>query len=68
VDPDHLERVVKAGFAQPRKALRNPLSRRWSRVQVTEALAAAGLKPTVRPAELTLADWIAVARALAPVG
>lgn len=68
VDPDHLERVVKAGFAQPRKAVRNPLSRRWPRAGVTEALAAAGLKTSVRPAELTLADWIAVARALPPVG
>lgn len=68
VDPSHLEQVVKAGFAQPRKAVRNPLSRRWSRAHVTEALAAAGLATSVRPAELTLADWIAVARALTPVG
>jgi 16S rRNA (adenine1518-N6/adenine1519-N6)-dimethyltransferase len=52
-------RVVKAGFAQRRKTLLNSLSAglQLSKEQTAELLSAAGIKPSVRAQNLSLADW-----------
>lgn len=64
VDPDHLEAVVRAGFAAPRKKLRNPLSRAWPRERVDAALADAGVPSKCRPGDLDLAAWLRLAAQL----
>ncbi len=55
--------VVKAGFSQKRKQLRNSLSGglRLSPAQANELLARAHLDPTRRAETLTLAEWGALA-------
>ena len=58
-------RVVKAGFSQRRKQLRNALSAGLA-LSVTETLAAleaAGVAPTRRAETLSLDEWAALARA-----
>jgi 16S rRNA (adenine1518-N6/adenine1519-N6)-dimethyltransferase len=64
---DHFFRVVKAGFSQKRKQLRNSLSGglRLSNPQVDALLAESGVAPQRRAETLTLAEWDAVARAAA---
>lgn len=64
VDPDRLFALVDAGFAQRRKRLRNALAGRASPSEVEAALTACGLDPHARAEELTLDDWVAVARQL----
>ncbi len=57
--------LVQAGFAAPRKRLRNSLAV-GLRVTATEAeavLSAAGIDPALRPAALSLEDWRQVYRA-----
>lgn len=51
-------RVVKAGFAQRRKQLRNALSGPFSAVQVEEALSTAEIDPRVRAETLSIRQWI----------
>jgi 16S rRNA (adenine1518-N6/adenine1519-N6)-dimethyltransferase len=67
VDADHLESVVRLGFAAPRKKLRNPLSRSWPRERVDAALTLAGVA-SARPGDLTLVQWQRVAAELPPRG
>jgi 16S rRNA (adenine1518-N6/adenine1519-N6)-dimethyltransferase len=64
-DVDHFFRVVKAGFSQKRKQLRNSLSGglRLANAQVDALLAEAGIASQRRAETLTLAEWGAVARA-----
>jgi 16S rRNA (adenine1518-N6/adenine1519-N6)-dimethyltransferase len=52
-------RVVKAGFAQRRKTIRNSLSAglHLSHEQTVELLTAAGITPTDRAQTLSLEDW-----------
>lgn len=54
--------VVKAGFAQRRKQLRNSLSAGLQRLQaeVVAALEAAGVDPRRRPETLSLEEWAAI--------
>lgn len=61
-----LFRVVRAGFAQPRKQLVNNLSRGLgiARERVQDALGRAGVDPTVRPERLSVPDWVNVSRTL----
>lgn len=57
-DPETFSRVVRAGFSQRRKQLRNLLRKEiadWD-----EAAAALGFDPRARAEELSLAQWIAV--------
>ena len=63
-DVEQFFRVVKAGFSQKRKQLRNALSGglRLKPAQVEALLAAAGVAPQRRAETLTLAEWAAVAR------
>jgi len=58
-----LERVTQAAFGQRRKMLRQSL--RALGTDVPALLAAAGLDPTARAEDLAIADFVALARALA---
>ncbi len=61
-----LERVTQAAFGQRRKMLRQSL--RSLGVDVAGLLAAGSLKATARAEDLSVADFVALARALAAVG
>jgi 16S rRNA (adenine1518-N6/adenine1519-N6)-dimethyltransferase len=60
--------IVRAGFGERRKQLRNSLARGLSREPdaIAAALARAGILPTRRAETLTLDEWVALYRALAP--
>jgi 16S rRNA (adenine1518-N6/adenine1519-N6)-dimethyltransferase len=57
--------LVKAAFAQRRKTLRNNLSPPAGRT-AEEVLAAAGVDPGTRAEQLTLGDFVAIAKEMAP--
>ena len=61
-----LFRVVKAAFGQRRKTLVNTLSSglKIEKARAAEAIAEAGLKPTVRAEELSLEEFIRLSRIL----
>lgn len=65
-DPARFRRLVKAGFAQRRKTLRNALeaARLASPEATAAALAAAGIDPARRGETLAVAEWAALERAL----
>ena len=65
-DTDFFFRVVRAGFGQRRKQLRNALAGRLglSRERVSTALAAAGIDPQRRAETLSLEEWARLVRAL----
>ncbi|MGD8398458.1 MAG: rRNA adenine N-6-methyltransferase family protein, partial [Anaerolineae bacterium] len=67
VDEAEFFRIVRAGFAQKRKKLRNSLSAGLAlpTAQVEGCLEAAGVAPRRRPQTLSMGEWAAVARALA---
>lgn len=58
--------IIRAGFAQRRKQLRNSLAAGLPRSQkeVVAALEAAGVDPCRRPETLSLPEWAAIARRL----
>ena len=58
---DELFRIVRAGFAQPRKTLVNNLAASLGRDVVLERLQSLTLSPTSRPHELTFDQWKAIA-------
>ena len=64
-DVDGFFQVVKAGFSQRRKQLRNALSGglRISSAQADAMLARAGVDPQRRAETLTLSEWGALAAA-----
>ena len=64
VDATVHEQVVRAGFSAPRKAIRNGLSKHYSRERVDRALAEVGIESKRRPATLEQAEWVALTRAL----
>jgi 16S rRNA (adenine1518-N6/adenine1519-N6)-dimethyltransferase len=59
-------RVVRAGFSAPRKQLRNTLAQGLGAAprEVTAAIEAAGLAPTLRPQDVPLEGWLQLAEAL----
>ncbi len=61
-------RLVRAGFAQKRKTLRNSLSAAlpYTSQQIVAALRAAGLQTNQRAQELGIAQWLALLEALPP--
>ena len=61
-----LFRVVKAAFGQRRKTLVNTLSSglKIEKARAAEAIAEAGLKPTVRAEELSLDEFIRLSQIL----
>jgi 16S rRNA (adenine1518-N6/adenine1519-N6)-dimethyltransferase len=65
-DPARFRRLVKAGFAQRRKTLKNALeaARVAEPGALVAALVAAGVDPGRRGETLTVAEWAAVDRAL----
>jgi 16S rRNA (adenine1518-N6/adenine1519-N6)-dimethyltransferase len=66
-DLEFFWQVVKAGFGQKRKQLKNSLSSglsRYSAAQIDTALTAAGIAPTRRAQTVTIAEWVALAEAL----
>jgi 16S rRNA (adenine1518-N6/adenine1519-N6)-dimethyltransferase len=67
-DPRRLRLLVKAGFGQRRKTLRNALeaARIAPRETLLAALAAAGVDPGRRGETLSVEEWEAVDRALGP--
>jgi 16S rRNA (adenine1518-N6/adenine1519-N6)-dimethyltransferase len=67
-DVDAFFRVVKAGFAQRRKQLRNTLAGglRLPPEEVTAKLHAAGVDPKRRAQTLSLEEWVRVAQTLVP--
>ncbi len=58
-DPHQLFRLIKAGFGEKRKQLRNALAGglNCSLDCSAEVLAAAGIEPTARAQELSLSEW-----------
>ncbi|MCL4861723.1 MAG: ribosomal RNA small subunit methyltransferase A [Caldilineaceae bacterium] len=66
VPPADFFRVVRAGFSQKRKQLRNTLSAGLllPKAVADGALQAAGIDPTRRAETLALAEWAALCRAL----
>ncbi len=65
-DVDHFFRVVKAGFGQKRKQLKNSLAAGLHRPmpEITAALSSAAIDPTRRAETLTLAEWACLAERL----
>lgn len=63
-DEKLLFRLIRAGFSQRRKQLVNPLSAELgiAKSEVAELLSSVGLKPTARAEELTLDDYIGLAK------
>lgn len=59
-------KLVRAAFSQRRKTAANSISSGLgiAKAQVMEALEAAGLSPTARPEQLTLADFCALQQAM----
>jgi 16S rRNA (adenine1518-N6/adenine1519-N6)-dimethyltransferase len=68
LDDARFRRLVKAGFAQRRKVLANALAaaRVAPEATVAAALEAAGVDPRRRGETLTVAEWLALERALGP--
>jgi 16S rRNA (adenine1518-N6/adenine1519-N6)-dimethyltransferase len=68
-DPARFRLLVKAGFGQRRKTLKNALeaARVAPREALAAALAAAGLDPARRGETLTVDEWEGLDRALGPV-
>lgn len=65
IDRESLFRIVKAAFSQRRKTLRNTLASEFgSPTQAASALARAGVDPGARAEELSLDEFLAIARAL----
>lgn len=64
-DTKQLFRLIKAGFGEKRKMLRNALAGGLAinAEQAIELIAAAGLKETARAQELSLAEWAQLYRA-----
>lgn len=56
-------RIIRAGFSQRRKQLVNPLFAELARskAELSETLVSLGIKPTARPEELTLEDYMKLA-------
>jgi 16S rRNA (adenine1518-N6/adenine1519-N6)-dimethyltransferase len=70
IDADTLFHVAKAGFAMPRKQLRNNLAAglALSKPQVDALLLDCEVDPTRRPETLSVSEWTALAKAWAAMG
>ncbi|RYG65219.1 16S rRNA (adenine(1518)-N(6)/adenine(1519)-N(6))-dimethyltransferase, partial [bacterium] len=62
-DPD-FERLVRAGFTHPRKTLANNLSAVYPRETILAVAEKEGFEPTIRPHQLTEAQWLTLQNAL----
>ncbi len=64
---DFFWQVIKAGFGQKRKQLKNSLNAgltRHTAQQIDTALSSAGITPTRRAQTVTIEEWVALAEAL----
>jgi 16S rRNA (adenine1518-N6/adenine1519-N6)-dimethyltransferase len=66
-DPRVLNQLVRSGFANRRKMLRNNLKGLVTLEQLTPCLEKLALSPTARAEELSLTQWLELSNALAPV-
>jgi len=57
-DPQFLAKLVKWGFANKRKMLRNNLKGNFDRDRLLEILSALSLDPKCRPEDVSVADWV----------
>ena len=59
-EADQFFKIVKAGFGQKRKQLRNALSAglKLKGMEVDEGLRAAGIDPARRAETLTIQEWV----------
>ena len=64
-NPKLLETLVKQGFSQKRKMLRNNLKSLVERDQVTAVLESMAINPQVRPEQLSVENWIALSNRVA---
>jgi len=60
----HFFNVLKTGFAKKRKKLLTNLSEIYARERVEQTFSALGLKESARAEELTIAQWITLAKSL----
>ncbi|MFN8481496.1 MAG: 16S rRNA (adenine(1518)-N(6)/adenine(1519)-N(6))-dimethyltransferase RsmA [Anaerolineae bacterium] len=69
-DTNEFFRIVRAGFGQKRKQLRNSLAHGLSRpgAEIEAALAAAGIDPARRAETLSLAEWARLQKVLSETG
>jgi len=59
-DFKHFEQLVKSGFAQRRKTLRNNLKG----IADDQQLQSLGIDPSIRPERLTVAEFVAISNLL----
>lgn len=59
-NPDKFRAMVKAGFSQRRKTLRNSLSSAFEKTAIDKAMETAGISPTARIEELNLEQLVAL--------
>lgn len=65
--PKLLETLVKQGFSQKRKMLRNNLKSLVERDQITAALESMAINPQVRPEQLSVESWITLSNYIAAI-
>ncbi|HEY9874460.1 MAG TPA: rRNA adenine N-6-methyltransferase family protein, partial [Candidatus Obscuribacterales bacterium] len=68
IDPKHLETLVKVGFAEKRKMLRNNLKGIVERDRLTQLLEQLNINPQVRAEDLSVAAWVALSNTLIQPG
>lgn len=64
VDPQYLETLVKLGFAEKRKMLRNNLKEIVERDRLTHLLEQLDVNPQARAEDLSVAQWVALSNRL----
>jgi 16S rRNA (adenine1518-N6/adenine1519-N6)-dimethyltransferase len=65
-NPKHLENLVKLGFAEKRKMLRNNLKSVVERDRLTQILEQLEVNPQARAEDLGLTQWVALSNLLKP--
>jgi len=63
-EPKHLETLVKCGFSQKRKMLRNNLKATVDRDRLTQILEQLNVNPQVRAEDLSVTQWVALSNQL----
>jgi len=66
-DPARFAQIVKLGFSQKRKMLRNNLQSITDRDGFTTVLEALSINPQIRAEGLSVAQWVALSDALGPI-
>ncbi len=66
-DPARLAQIVKLGFSQKRKMLRNNLQSIIERDPLTTALESLTINPQARAEDLGVTEWVALSNTLGPI-